>query len=893
MATFTDAEIQQLITEYEGLRDAARQLSEAERERLAALREQLTILGEIERLNQQEIQNQERIRDVLQERVNTATNSVEVSIRRNALMEQNLNLARLERDELERMALSSEGLTDSEEKRLKLLRESIELQIMANEAVRENDELVNSIGSAFDQKIMKGVMKMTDLFNRPMDEKMKALNNTLNAVADVGLSRIISMATDLVFQFDELTKQFERQMQLGPAYTQSIEEQFTALNEYGVTIEDAVEAQKELATSFTDFTMLSKNQRDMISENSLVLNELGVAQSDFAKGIQSSTKFFGQSADAAVVTQRELMATARALGREPGALAAEFAQAGPALAKFGSDGVKAFKDLSRISKLTGMEMEKVLSITNRFDTFEGAAEMAGQLNAALGGNFVNAMDMMMETDPAARFESIRDAITGAGLTFDDMSYYQKQFYTEALGLSDVGDLAMMLSGNMDDLAGSTNKSAEALIEEKKKAKEVQSAQEELAIMGRELVKAFLPFAELLQKITGFLGENLFIVKLLIPFLAAYKAVTLALAIQKAFLTVTTGSLAAAEAAQATNGKRAAITLGIVALAIAALATYLMISSPSKVVLALFGMAAALFAIGKVGEKVGIGLKVAAGSMLAIGTGAFLAGAGLGIMAAGFSLLSFEQMMGMSVALLSFAGALYIAGPALSAFGAAAAFATPFILAAAPALGVMAIFIAAVAGSIFIAAAGIGLMGAGLAVMFEALYVEKTIAFGAVLVTMAMAGPLLFLAGAGLMGVGAGMLMLGAALAFIPTRDLEAIASFATGLAELNVSNIQALVSALREVATAMDDIPTAKAIALTATMASAEVAANAAARLAGTTPPAAAPAATGGANNAGQPINVHVRLELDGEVLDERIVKTTTNAKSSGGALDVVAGILN
>ena len=66
--------------------------------------------------------------------------------------------------------------------------------------------------------------------------------------------------------------------------------------------------------------------------------------------------------------------------------------------------------------------------------------------------------------------------------------------------------------NMDDLAGSTNKSAEALIEEKKRAKEVQSAQEELAIMGRELVKAFLPFANLLQKITGFLSENLFIVK---------------------------------------------------------------------------------------------------------------------------------------------------------------------------------------------------------------------------------------------------------------------------------------------------------------------------------------------------------------------------------------------
>ena len=248
---------------------------------------------------------------------------------------------------------------------------------------------------------------------------------------------------------------------------------------------------------------------------------------------------------------------------------------------------------------------------------------------------------------------------------------------------------------------------------------------------------------------------------------------------------------------------------------------------------------------------------------------------------------------MSVALLSFAGALYVAGPALSTFGAAAAFATPFIIMAAPALAILALFIGAIAGSIFIAAAGIGLMGQGLALMFDAITIEKAVAFGALLAVLALGGPLLFLAGYGLMGVGAGMLMLGAALAFIPTRDLEAIASFATGLAELNVSNIQALVSALKEVAKAMDDIPTAKAIALTATMASAEVAANAAARLAGQPRPAPAAAAATGGNNTGQPINVHVRLELDGEVLDERIVKTSTNAKSSGGPLDVIAGILN
>ena len=121
------------------------------------------------------------------------------------------------------------------------------------------------------------------------------------------------------------------------------------------------------------------------------------------------------------------MATAQALGLAPAQLSAQFAQMGPQLAKFGLEGGKTFKELARLSKITGMEMGKILAVTNKFDTFEGAATQAGQLNAALGGNFVNAMDLMMATDPAERFNMIRDSILDTGLTFDTMSYYQKQF----------------------------------------------------------------------------------------------------------------------------------------------------------------------------------------------------------------------------------------------------------------------------------------------------------------------------------------------------------------------------------------------------------------------------------------------------------------------------------
>ena len=121
-------------------------------------------------------------------------------------------------------------------------------------------------------------------------------------------------------------------------------------------------------------------------------------------------------------------------------------------------------------------------LDQKFDTFEGAATQAGKLNAALGGNFVNAMELLTETDPAARFDMMTDAIKDAGLSFDDMSYYQKKFYAESMGLSDVNELALALSGNTDLLSQNLGKTSAEIEETAKRAQQMQSIQEQLNLL---------------------------------------------------------------------------------------------------------------------------------------------------------------------------------------------------------------------------------------------------------------------------------------------------------------------------------------------------------------------------------------------------------------------------
>ena len=891
MAQYTPAELARMRADYDALVNSSTRLTQQQRDQLDLLRQTLTAVGGLSQDLQDQVEAQERIVETLKARAELDAGSAQRSVRRQAALQAESDLINIQMEQLKAKAILEGQLSDDEEKRLAALEEAIELQNILNTALEENEQLVKSIGSSFDQNVMKSVMRITDMIGRPMEEKLRALNNSVNNLADAGFGKLFNVIKEMVFKFDELSSAFERQFGLGEDYTNAVNEQYKALNNYGVSLSEAFEAQGTLIQGVTDFTMISQRQRDVLAENSAILGELGVANQDFARGVQGSIKFFGQSAEEAAVTQREIAATARALGRAPGELSAEFAAAGPALAKFGDQGVKAFKDLSRVAKITGMEMDKVLSITNRFDTFEGAAEQAGQLNAALGGNFVNAMDLMTATDPVERFEMIRDSILDAGLSFDDMSYYQKQFYTEALGLSEVGDLALMLSGNMDELGGAANKTADQLLEERKRAQEVQTAQENLAIVGQDLVENFMkPAAEALRTLGQTMVEYSTAIKVFVGIAAGYKAIMMALSIQKAILTVTTGSLAAAEAAQAANGKRAALTLGLIGLAVAALAMYLMIASPSKVVLAMFGLAAGIYAITKIGPTGVANLQALAVPLMQIGASVFLVAAGLALVAGAFSLLSTSQMVGLGVALLMVAGAVALMG----LYGVAAA---PGVIAVGLALSTFVGPALAFGAAVFMIGSGIGIAAAGMAAMFESIDTEKMAAFLPFLSLLAASAVPLLVASAGFTYLGVGLGVMATSLAFIKTADLEAIAQFATGMAEIQVDQVIALADAIREVADAMTEVPTVKAIALTATMQTAAVASQAAQILAGQRPQerAGTNAQATVANNNNQstrPIDVNITLELDGDVLDRRIVRVNKNSQSSGGPLSAIEQIL-
>jgi len=290
-------------------------------------------------------------------------------------------------------------------------------------------------------------------------------------------------------------------------FAKSIENTYRETRKYGATAADAAAATQALYTGFTDFTFASTQQRESLAETGVVLGRMGISHEDFAKSIQISTKALGMSAEAASQEMLNMQKFAENLGVSHVDLANQFAGAGNMMAKMGDQGYEAFKDLAIASKISGMEMQKILTLTDKFDTFEGAATMAGKLNAALGGNFVNAMEMMMATEPAERFGMIKDSLASAGLEFDTMSYYQKKFFAESMGLSDVSELSLIMSGNMDLVSGSVKQSSQDIEDAAKRGQAMASFQEKLNGLFAAMIPIITPVIDAFASFIGWITES--------------------------------------------------------------------------------------------------------------------------------------------------------------------------------------------------------------------------------------------------------------------------------------------------------------------------------------------------------------------------------------------------
>jgi len=216
---------------------------------------------------------------------------------------------------------------------------------------------------------------------------------------------------------------------------------------YGISFTEAGKAIESLYSNLNTFSTLNQDVQEQLTISVAKLDKLGISGQEASKQIGTLSQIMGMSEAQAAKTSEELAGFALAIGKPPQQVAQDFASSSGQLAAYGKNMVNVFKDLEVQSKATGVAVGDLIGITEKFQTFEGAATAAGKLNAALGGGFINAMELLEASaeNPAKAIDLLRTRLDEAKVSFNEMSFYEQKMIADAAGFKSIEEASRVLS----------------------------------------------------------------------------------------------------------------------------------------------------------------------------------------------------------------------------------------------------------------------------------------------------------------------------------------------------------------------------------------------------------------------------------------------------------------
>ena len=508
----------------------------------------------------------------------------------------------------------------------------------------------------------------------------------------IGMS--VLMSTNL----QEQTAAFNKATGAQGAYTGQIEETFRATVQMGVTTAEAAEATQALFLTSSRFTDMMPREQQALSNTVAGLNELGISNDAATESIHIMTTALGMSADQADTASKRLFSAATQMGVAPGVMASEFAAAGKQFASFGDNAMDAFIDLREVAKKTGLELNSLLSVTEKFTTFEGAAGHVGQLNAMLGGPFLNTIDMVNASleDPAEAMLMVRDAVNDAGMSFQDMNPAMKRAVANAAGLEDASQLAALMAGDMSALGMASAEGAADMEALKEAAGYTQSLGEEIKATAAAFMVNFGPVIELII-------DGLNVIQKVVGSMETWQVTAIGLVVLLGTMGLAFAGLAATIGTMVLPAAAAASSAAALATSIGTLATALTATTAA-------GKPASLSikVVGKSATTSALGMLAFGAAVMMVGIGIGLAAAGMAALVLSFSQLSPEQIMGATLALLGLAVGLGVLMGAM------------VLIALSPPGQAGLLALLAIGAAIMMIGAGVGLAAAGMALMVSSI-----------------------------------------------------------------------------------------------------------------------------------------------------------------------------
>lgn len=239
----------------------------------------------------------------------------------------------------------------------------------------------------------------------------------------------------------------------------------------GLSIEELNKASQSLSQTMIGLSTQTANSVKDMGNAVAQLGKLGVDAATASKSFDSLVTAMGKTPQQAVKIQDSFTQMAAKNRLALSSVNQAFAENSSRFVGYGEQMTKVLAGLAEQSLKTGIAIGKLVSIAQQFDTFEGAAKAVGNLNALLGGDYLNSIELLTASDDE-RIRLLKEAVAASGMQFESMNRFQKMAIANAAGISDLNEAAKLFGQTS---LQNTRQQAEGVEVQKTLAEQAQSA----------------------------------------------------------------------------------------------------------------------------------------------------------------------------------------------------------------------------------------------------------------------------------------------------------------------------------------------------------------------------------------------------------------------------------
>jgi len=357
--------------------------------------------------------------------------------------EEDKDKKKLLQQELDGLQELKEAQEELHKEKVDQVKKEIDLQAKQQKAIEDAEKKLAEEQQKNIEKRKAAEKELADLKKKFLKDSLDGLKQFATAMTEgfnlpllgTRIKGFREILTDIIKAPAEAFRKFGF---LSDSYVQSIGQMREGLAGFGITEKDMYEAVGELNQGLADFSGYSTATQRSLIDTTTKLSLAGFAASKTTAAMVGLTKVFGQTATQAEGTIKRVAALSLTLGQGQKGLD-DFISLSPKLVGFGSRAEEVFSKTAIAAKKLGMNTDELFGIMDQYDSFEKAANAAGELNVALGGQFVDSLDLMkasLEGGPTEVLKQLQDAFNKSGTSVDNLTRSQIKYFASAAGMKE-------------------------------------------------------------------------------------------------------------------------------------------------------------------------------------------------------------------------------------------------------------------------------------------------------------------------------------------------------------------------------------------------------------------------------------------------------------------------